>query len=108
MENMKNSELSAPRSIRLSVYFGINADFAPYFMKRAVTAVLLLATRGTVTVPEGGGWTIATDICSIFMITQYTAANVSTCLSSYWLLLGGKEGRSFRRGPQEVGNIKHV
>lgn len=48
MENMKNSELSsAPRSIWSSVYFEINADFPPYFMKRAVAVVLKLAdTQG--------------------------------------------------------------
>lgn len=54
MENMKNSELSALPSIWLSVYFEINADFPPYFMKRAVTAVPKLATHRAVPVSEGG------------------------------------------------------
>lgn len=53
MENMKNSELSALPSIWLSVYFEINADFPPYFMKRAVTAVPKLVTHRTVPVSEG-------------------------------------------------------
>lgn len=53
MENMKNSELSALRSIWLSVYFEINADFPRHFMKRAVTTVPSLATCRTVPVPEG-------------------------------------------------------
>lgn len=53
MENMKNSELSALPSIWLSVYFEINADLPPYFMKRAVTAVPKLATHRAVPVSEG-------------------------------------------------------
>lgn len=105
MENMKNSELSALRSIWLSVYFEINADFPSYFMKRAVMTVKHVANDRTVPVPEGEAvnnfnrYLLYLCIC---MITQYPAADVSGWLFSHWLLLGGKEGRYFRRGPRRL------
>lgn len=92
IENMKNSELSALRSIWLSVYFEINADFPPYFLKGAVTTVQMLATCRTVALPG-----VPEDNLNRYLLYSYThkitqnaAADGFVRLFCYWPLLGGE------------------